>query len=447
MKNAINTLEKIKNLVANDNLRQALNDLKLFVEKCKKKHSYSKGFDSHSHSVLLMLSRLNKLQKDCINGTITEPEIRIERLQISKSLLNTATWIEEIIKERRDNVKNNKMDENVLVTLNIERDFNTYSEKDKHSLLKAIEYLLELEDEVIIKKITSGSVLITLELPNKKAELLRKIFEDGELKKFNVTNVELVKSDKILLKKNKDRILRTVIIDDEKLIRAHLHNLLLRYCPTVKVVAFADSVPTGVETIQKYKPDLVFLDVGLKLGSGFEILNALQKYDFEVVMTLAHTQYGVKALKYSAINILLKPIDIQELISIVNKLIDSKNANTYLDKKWKVLKNNLSTVNNQKIAIIRNQSPYFINDNDIVFCESVGNYTIFNLNKRPNIISIENLKHYEDILDMKMFFRISQHHLANINYVKYEKTGKLFVELKDGKKLYVSSHKEEALYT
>ena len=237
--------------------------------------------------------------------------------------------------------------------------------------------------------------------------------------------------------------LRAVIIEDELSGQQTLLNLLKKYCPSVQVLAFADSVPTGIQVIQDHKPDLVFLDVELKLGSGFEILNALTDYQFGLVFTTAFDQYAVKAFKYAALDYLLKPIDIIELQKAIHKVLEQKWKNEYLNQKWEVLKNNLIPNNNHQIAIPIPNGYDFVQTKEINYCEADGNYTNIVLAQQSPIISAKNLGYYESMLDTNLFFRISRKHIVNVSQIKKLKnTKKPSIILKNNVELYVSAQKK-----
>jgi two-component system LytT family response regulator len=250
----------------------------------------------------------------------------------------------------------------------------------------------------------------------------------------------------IFKKKFNNKMLRTIIIDDESHILQALEKLVKQYCPNAKIIAKADGVKTGIEAIKKYHPDLVLLDIQMEDGTGFDLLKQLEPVDFKVIFITAYDQYAIKAFKFSALDYLLKPVDADDLVSAVNKAekLVMEDLNTQLD----TLVDNMQTDDRSKKKIILKtfDNIHLIKISDIIYCESDINYTSFHLQNGNEIIMSTTLKEYEDMLGEYGFFRIHRSYLINMIYIeRFEKAEGGFIVLDNGNKLPVSSRRREQL--
>ena len=210
-------------------------------------------------------------------------------------------------------------------------------------------------------------------------------------------------------------MIKTIIIEDEVNVREGLKKMLKIIAPTLEIIGETAYVKDAIMLIKTYKPSLIFLDVELEDGTGFDILNGLENLDFNVIFTTAYNQYAIKAFKYSAIDYLLKPIDPSELQLAIERALDTiKNKNEHLEL-LQVLQENQKN-NNQKIVLKTTEQRYIIKTNDIIRLEADGAYTLF-VTENNKIIVSKNLKYYQNILDSK-FIRCHQSHLINKKYVK-----------------------------
>lgn len=214
-------------------------------------------------------------------------------------------------------------------------------------------------------------------------------------------------------------MIRTVVIEDEELSRRMLLTMLTEHCRQIHVVAEADSVDSGLAAIAELKPQLVLLDIELKSATSFEILEQLPEINFELVFTTAFDHYALKAIKFCAIDYLLKPIDLNELKIAVSKAEKRLNRE-YLNKNLEVLLNNIksSSQNNHRIALSTLEGLLFVNVSDIVYCESSGPYTHFIFKHADKIITSKHLKEYEDLLSGYDFFRIHKSYLVNLHEIE-----------------------------
>ncbi len=217
-------------------------------------------------------------------------------------------------------------------------------------------------------------------------------------------------------------MLRTIIVDDEAHMRQSLEKLVKQYCPNVKIIAKADSVKTGVEVITKYHPDLILLDIKMDDGTGFDLLKQIDNIDFKVIFVTAYDQYALQAFKFSALDYLLKPVDVDDLVLAVNKAEDilMKEISTQLN----TLEHNIQTEDKSKKKIVLKtfDNIHLVKIGDIIFCESDVNYTTFHLENGNNVTVSVNLKEYDDMLNDYGFFRVHKSFLINLSHIeRFEK--------------------------
>jgi two-component system, LytTR family, response regulator len=214
-------------------------------------------------------------------------------------------------------------------------------------------------------------------------------------------------------------MIRTVVIEDEEHSRKMLMEMLHENCRAINVVGSADSVKTGLTTIAEQKPELVFLDIELQSETSFEILQMLPEINFELVFTTAFDHYALRAIKFCAIDYLLKPIDLNELrlaVAKVEKRMNRENLNRNLE----VLLNNIksNSQSNHRIALSTLEGLLFVNVRDIIYCESNGPYTQFVFKQGDKMVTSKHLKEYEDLLGGYNFFRIHKSYLVNLQEIK-----------------------------
>lgn len=241
-------------------------------------------------------------------------------------------------------------------------------------------------------------------------------------------------------------MISAIIVDDEQKGRESLKMLINEYCPQVEILALCSNVADAYTNIVKLNPDLVFLDIQMKEETGFDLLKKFDKVNFEVIITTAHSNYAITAIKYSAIDYLLKPIDIAELKESVNRVVEKKSAPDLLQRLGNLIENvKVSSVEDYKLAIPSSDGLMFIKATEIIYCEAEGNYTNFFLrNGKKNIVS-KTLKEYENILNNHQFFRVHHSYLVNLKeIVKYTRGDGGFVTMSNGVNLDVSKRKKES---
>ncbi|WP_255431202.1 LytTR family DNA-binding domain-containing protein [Pedobacter sp. N36a] len=214
-------------------------------------------------------------------------------------------------------------------------------------------------------------------------------------------------------------MMRAILIDDEISNLENLRTLLEKHCPQVTIIAVAQNVSDAVDAIEKYLPDLVFLDIQMGEQTGFEVLKQLPKRNFEVVFVTAYDQYGIQAVKFAALDYLLKPIDIEELVDAVHKAkhkLAAQMQTSQLDFLLQQLKKPEANVS--KIALQMQSEIRYVTLSEIIRCEADNTYTHFFLEDNEKILVSKSLKEYADLLRPKGFLRTHQSHLVNPKYVK-----------------------------
>lgn len=239
--------------------------------------------------------------------------------------------------------------------------------------------------------------------------------------------------------------LRAVIVEDEKHSRETLKNLLEEFCLNISVAGVAASVNEAVEIIKSLKPDVVFLDIELQTGTGFDVLQQVSHLNFEVIFTTAFEQYAIKAVKFSSLDYLLKPIDLDELQNAVNKAQTIKNKETY-KKQLETLMLNLKQQKSQlnKICLATSDGFEFIEVNDILYCKAEGSYTAFFLKNSEKLLVSKHLKEYENLLLEQDFMRVHNSFLINLKEVKkYIKADGGYIIMKNNDTVSISRSRKE----
>jgi two-component system LytT family response regulator len=237
-------------------------------------------------------------------------------------------------------------------------------------------------------------------------------------------------------------MIKTLIIDDELKSQSTLHKLLEEYCSEVEVIGFAHNVKSGIEAIDSLKPDLVFLDISMPDGDGFEVLEKVENRDFEVVFTTAFNDYAIKAFQFSALHYLLKPINYMELQDAVNRY-QNNHQEVDLNERIKILCDSLNN-HHQKIILPTSNGLRIIELNQIIRCEADGSYTKFFLSDESVLMVSKVLSNFEEILPQEIFCRVHSKHLVNLNYIsQYVKGRGGRIILSNKKEVEVSESKKK----
>lgn len=211
--------------------------------------------------------------------------------------------------------------------------------------------------------------------------------------------------------------IRSFIVDDENHNIENLSYLLKTHCPEIEVVGASMQVKDAIISIQTLHPELLFLDIRLNQESGFNLLQQLTDYEIEVIFITAYDEYGVQAIKYAALDYLLKPLDSTELILAVQKAI-RKLSYKKQNEQLRFLIQELSSSKVKKIALPMQQEIRYVEIDAIIRCEASNNYTQFFLSNCEKILMAKTLKEYADMLPPADFFRTHQSHLVNRHYIK-----------------------------
>ncbi|RKE92285.1 LytR/AlgR family response regulator transcription factor [Ichthyenterobacterium magnum] len=239
--------------------------------------------------------------------------------------------------------------------------------------------------------------------------------------------------------------LRAVIIEDEENSRKILKNILEEFCINITVVGMADEVQEAVSVISKEKPDVVFLDIEIKSGTGFDVLNLLPNFNFEVIFTTAFDQYAIKAMKFSSLDYLLKPIDLDELHNAIEKARKRKNQELYrkqLENLMYNLKQEKPKLN--KICLSTSDGLDFIEVDTILYCKASGSYTSFVLENKKEILVSRHLKEYVNLFIDHDFMRVHNSFLVNLkNIDKFVRNDGGYIIMKNGDRVNISRSKKD----
>lgn len=236
------------------------------------------------------------------------------------------------------------------------------------------------------------------------------------------------------------------MIDDEIHCRKTLGMLLKEYCPDVQVTEQCEDAESGLTAIQRHKPHLVFLDIEMPNMNGFEMLEKLPEIHFEIIFTTSYDQYAIKAIRFSALDYLLKPVDPKELQRAVQKV--AERLQHPLPQQLEILLQKLHqpASNIQKIALPTMEGLQMIAVNSIISCASDSNYTVFFLKNKQKLIVSRPLKEIEEMLEEYSFLRVHNSHLVSLNEIdKYVKGEGGYLVMTDGSTVDVSRSKKETL--
>lgn len=209
---------------------------------------------------------------------------------------------------------------------------------------------------------------------------------------------------------------RAILIEDEINVRKGLRVMIQEYCPDIEIVGEAGTVKDGFELIVALKPDIVFLDIRLPDGTGFDLLSKIASPQIKIIFVTAYSDYSLKAIKYSAIDYILKPVIADELIEAVKK------ATKFIQQEKEFIQ--LTSLNNQqalqkqnKIVIKTKTEAFYVQIDDIIYCKADGNYSTFYFKDLKHVMVAKTLKFYEEILSEYSFIRVHQTYLVNTNFI------------------------------
>mgnify|MGYP006281519361 CR=1 FL=1 len=237
-----------------------------------------------------------------------------------------------------------------------------------------------------------------------------------------------------------------IVVDDEQNVRQTLIKILQQEAYDLNYIGQAGTVKEAVQLIHKHNPDILFLDVELTDGTGFDILAQFENPSFKVIFITAYQEYALRAFKFSALDYILKPFDPEDIDSAmakVTKAFESEN----LQVKLKAFLSNIENISREvkKIVLNTSESIHLVSVQDIIRCQSDGNYTRFFLQDRKNLLVSKTLKQYDEMLTPYGFFRVHQSHLVNLNFLDFFNKDNERLVLKDSSAIPVSTRRKDQL--
>lgn len=239
---------------------------------------------------------------------------------------------------------------------------------------------------------------------------------------------------------------KALIIDDEQRTRELIAKMIESFDMDVQAIPLGENVKSGLAAIQEIQPDLVFLDIQMPDGTGFDLLNALPEKNFGVIFITAHEEFAIKAIKFSALDYILKPVDPDELRAALERALvnleDQKDGNQF-----EALQHNIQPNQKRRLVLKTQESVHVVELDTIIRCEADRNYTSFYLTEGKKILVSRTLKDYETLLTGHNFLRVQQSHLVNLNFVaRYDKGNGGAVVMKDGSEVPLSPAKRDIFF-
>jgi two-component system LytT family response regulator len=239
--------------------------------------------------------------------------------------------------------------------------------------------------------------------------------------------------------------LKSVIVDDEPDAVGFINSIIGEYCPELSVVGKAGNVIEAAGEINLKKPDLVFLDVEMPGGTGFDLLAQFPEKRFDVIFITAFNHYAIRAIKFSAVDYILKPINISDFVEAVRKVVAKRKDKSFQSPDLlKILMENLKTSTPSRLAIPTSDGMEYLNPRDIIRIESDRSYSWFYVTGNRKILVSRHLKEFQDLLGDRNFFRAHNSHLINLRFVKkfIRKEGG-YIEMQDGEQIPVSRGRKD----
>ena len=241
---------------------------------------------------------------------------------------------------------------------------------------------------------------------------------------------------------------KALIVEDEMLNRVFLKNLLEEFCPNIEVAAMAENVEEAVAFINTHSPEIVFMDIELQTATGFDVLQQVTHHSFEVIFTTAYDHYAIKAIKFSAIDYLLKPINFEELQQAVDKAIRSITVKEKDNRLELLFKNLQKPPDDFSISLSTSEGIEFVPLNQIIRLEAKGPYTTFFMKNANSVMVSKNLKEYELLLTDHGFFRLHNSHMVNLREVKKMlKADGGYAVMNDDAMIAISPRKKDEFFT
>jgi len=240
-------------------------------------------------------------------------------------------------------------------------------------------------------------------------------------------------------------MIKTVIVDDEENNVGTLQSMLTQFCPEIEIIGTAGNAKQAFTIINELQPQLVFLDIEMPMGNGFDLLEKLMPVNFEVIFVTAFDQYAITAFKFAALDYLLKPVSIDELKRAVNRSairIAEKNVNNRIESLIANFRSEAQGL--KKIGLPTAEGLVFEEIENIMHLQAESNYTLVYIRNKKKMTITKSLKEFEDLLPASIFCRLHHSHIVNLNYItKYYKGRGGYVELTDGTTVEVSTRKKD----
>lgn len=238
-------------------------------------------------------------------------------------------------------------------------------------------------------------------------------------------------------------MIKALIIDDEERARRVLRNMLQEYCPDVEIVAECKNVPSAVKQINELEPDVVFCDIEMPDHSGLELISFFKDVTFELIFATGYSEYAIQAFEMSAIDYLLKPIQIEKLEAAVEKVRQKMQQQSDTDQRLEILRNNISSGVISKVALPVYDGLAFVNVADIVCVEADGSYARIWLRDGEDMLISKKLKYFEALLQDRLeFFRVHRSGIININFLKKYSRNEGYVFLENDRSMRVSRERK-----
>lgn len=239
---------------------------------------------------------------------------------------------------------------------------------------------------------------------------------------------------------------KILIIDDENRTRELIAKMIDSFGFNVITIPDGENVKSGIAAIEEHKPDIVFLDIQMPDGTGFDVLGSIPNKRFEVIFITAHEEFAIKAIKFSALDYLLKPVDLSELKSALEKAIEASNQGSERAQ-FDALSSNIQSNEKRRLVLKTQESVHVVELDQIIRCEADRNYTSFFLLDNKKILVSKTLKEYETLLSGYNFLRVQQSHLVNLNFIdRYDKKNGGAVVMKDGSEVPLSPAKRDVFF-
>lgn len=240
---------------------------------------------------------------------------------------------------------------------------------------------------------------------------------------------------------------KILIIDDENRTRDLIAKMIDSFGFDVETIPEGESVQSGIKAIETHNPDIVFIDIQMPDGTGFDVIRSIENKKFEVIFITAHEEFAIKAIKFSALDYLLKPVDTSELKAALEKALAVIEENNNGYSQFDALQKNIIPNEKRRLVLKTQQSVHVVELDQIIRCEADRNYTSFFLLDDKKILVSKTLKEYEMLLSGYNFLRVQQSHLINVSYVdRYDKKNGGAVVMKNGAEVPLSPAKRELFF-